>query len=575
MKRLLSYVKPYFRYFIGAIVFAIGSVFFTLLTPIIMGQAIDTMIGVDQVDFHRLVDVLKLLVIVVVLSALFTNLMQRCSNQLSYNAVKDLREDLFNKLQELPLKYIDTTPHGDIIGRIIVDIDLVSDGLLQGFSNLFTGIMTIIGTLVFMVSINLHIALIVFFMTPISLVVASLIAKFTYKFLREQLRVRGELGGYVEEYIGSLKLVKAFGYEKRSQAEFEEINGRLQKIGVKAQVLSAITGPSTRFVNGLVYAAVGIYGALSVLYGTVSVGQLSSFLTYANQYTKPFNDISAVITELQSALAATQRVFRILDTPSQSPDCNQPVMIDSCKGKVDIEHVNFSYVPSKPLIKDLNIHIQPGQRIAIVGPTGCGKTTLINLLMRFYDVDEGKICIEGIDMMALTRHHLRSLYGMVLQDTWVFEGTIKENIAYGKPNASDDEIIQAAKKAYAHSFIKRLPQGYETLISEEGNSISQGQKQLLSIARVMLLDPPMLILDEATSSIDTLTEIRVQRAFDEMMEGRTSFIVAHRLSTIKNADMILVMNHGEIIEQGTHQSLLLKNGFYADLYQSQFARNED
>lgn len=575
LKRLLKYVKPYRKYFVGALIGAIGSVFFTLLTPIIIGQAVDLLIGKGLVDFTGLLIILRNLAIVVVMSAVLTYFMQLCTNQLSYRTVKDLREELFSKLEEMPLKYIDTTSHGEIISRIIVDIDLISDGLLQGFSNMFTGIMTIVGTLIFMMSINFNIAMIVFFMTPISLVVASLIAKFSYKFLRGQLAVRGEMGGFVEEYIGQLKLVKTFSYESVSQQEFEEINGRLQKIGVKAQVLSAITGPSTRFVNGLVYAAVGIYGALSVVYGHVSIGQLSSFLSYANQYTKPFNDISSVITELQSAVAAAQRIFGILDQPSQSADHTPAVMLEHCEGKVDIDHVDFSYQPSRPLITDLNIHVQPGQRIAIVGPTGCGKTTIINLLMRFYDINNGSIKIQDEDMMLLPRDHLRGLYGMVLQDTWVFGGTIKENIAYGKKDATDEEIVAAAKKAYAHSFIKRLPQGYDTLISDDGNSISQGQKQLLSIARVMLLNPPMLILDEATSSIDTLTEIRVQRAFDEMMKGKTSFIVAHRLSTIKNADTILVMNAGKIIEQGTHNELLKKDGFYANLYQSQFAKNED
>lgn len=575
LKRLLKYVKPYRKYFVGALIGAIGSVFFTLLTPIIIGQAVDLLIGKGLVDFTGLLIILRNLAIVVVMSAVLTYFMQLCTNQLSYRTVKDLREELFSKLEEMPLKYIDTTSHGEIISRIIVDIDLISDGLLQGFSNMFTGIMTIVGTLIFMMSINFNIAMIVFFMTPISLVVASLIAKFSYKFLRGQLAVRGEMGGFVEEYIGQLKLVKAFSYESVSQQEFEEINGRLQKIGVKAQVLSAITGPSTRFVNGLVYAAVGIYGALSVVYGHVSIGQLSSFLSYANQYTKPFNDISSVITELQSAVAAAQRIFGILDQPSQSADHIPAVTLEHCEGKVDIDHVDFSYQPSRPLITDLNIHVQPGQRIAIVGPTGCGKTTIINLLMRFYDINNGSIKIQDEDMMLLPRDHLRGLYGMVLQDTWVFGGTIKENIAYGKKDATDEEIIAAAKKAYAHSFIKRLPQGYDTVISDDGNSISQGQKQLLSIARVMLLNPPMLILDEATSSIDTLTEIRVQRAFDEMMKGKTSFIVAHRLSTIKNADTILVMNAGKIIEQGTHNELLKKEGFYANLYQSQFAKNKD
>ena len=494
LKRLLKYVKPYRKYFVGALIGAIGSVFFTLLTPIIIGQAVDLLIGKGLVDFTGLLIILRNLAIVVVMSAGLTYFMQLCTNQLSYRTVKDLREELFSKLEEMPLKYIDTTSHGEIISRIIVDIDLISDGLLQGFSNMFTGIMTIVGTLIFMMSINFNIAMIVFFMTPISLVVASLIAKFSYKFLRGQLAVRGEMGGFVEEYIGQLKLVKTFSYESVSQQEFEEINGRLQKIGVKAQVLSAITGPSTRFVNGLVYAAVGIYGALSVVYGHVSIGQLSSFLSYANQYTKPFNDISSVITELQSAVAAAQRIFGILDQPSQSADHTPAVMLEHCEGKVDIDHVDFSYQPSRPLITDLNIHVQPGQRIAIVGPTGCGKTTIINLLMRFYDINNGSIKIQDEDMMLLPRDHLRGLYGMVLQDTWVFGGTIKENIAYGKKEATDEEIVAAAKKAYAHSFIKRLPQGYDTLISDDGNSISQGQKQLLSIARVMLLNPPMLIL---------------------------------------------------------------------------------
>lgn len=575
LKRLLSYIKPYLKYFIGAIIFAIISVFFTLLTPIMIGKAIDLLIGVNQVDFDALLKILILLSLVIGISALSSLCMQRCTNELSYRTITDLREDLFNKLQELPLHFMDTTSHGDIITRLIVDIELISDGLLQGFSNLFTGVMSIVGTLLFMISINMSIAMIVFFMTPISLVVASMIAKFSYKFLRQQLALRGEMGGFVEEYIGQLKLVKTFSYENQSQKEFEEINGRLKVVGVKAQVLSAITGPSTRFVNGLVYAAVGIYGAMSVLYGRVSVGQLSSFLTYANQYTKPFNDISSVITELQSAMAAAQRIFNILDEPSQTKDTSNTQIMDNCKGQIDIQQVGFSYHPKQPLIKNLNIHVKAGQKIAIVGPTGCGKTTFINLLMRFYDIQAGSICIDGVDMMNLTRFQLRQLYGMVLQDTWVFAGTIKENIAYGRKDASAEEVIEAAKKAHVHGFIKRLPKGYDTLINEDGNSISQGQKQLLCIARVMLLDPPMLILDEATSSIDTLTEVRVQKAFDEMMKGRTSFIVAHRLSTIKTADLILVMKDGKIIEQGTHQSLRKQDGYYNHLYLSQFARSED
>ena len=572
--RLLSFTKPYFKYFIGALVFAFLSVFFTLLTPIIIGEAVDLLIGVNQVDFQALTKVLIWLGVVVIFSALFTYLMQRCTNKIAFHTVSDLRIALFNQLQKLPLKYIDTHTHGDFINRIINDVDLVSDGLLQGFSNLFVGLMSIVGTLIFMMSIDVNIAMIVFFMTPISLIVASLIAKFTYQFLREQLSLRGQMSSYVEEYIGELKLVKAFGYEKRSQEAFEKLNAKLQVSGVKSQFLSAITGPSTRFVNGLVYAVVGIYGAISVLYGRVSVGQLSSFLTYANQYTKPFNEISSVITELQSALVAAGRIFKVLDEPIQDLEEEIKCELTNCIGNVDIEHVNFSYDVQKSLIKDLNVHVQAGQRIAIVGPTGCGKTTIINLLMRFYDVQSGMIKIDGVDMTSISRHNLRNLFGMVLQDTWVFSGTIFENIAYGKPDATKKEVVEAAKKAYIHRFIERLPQGYDTMINEEGSTISKGQKQLIAIARVMLLNPPMLILDEATSSIDTLTEIRIQNAFDQMMQGKTSFIVAHRLSTIKNADMILVMKQGEIIEQGTHETLNQKGGFYAHLYQSQFAKNE-
>lgn len=572
--RLLKLTRPYRWYLIGALVFAFSSVYFSLLTPVIIGQAVDLLIGQGQVDFVLLVSTLKKLGLVIVLSAILTNLMQLCTNRISFNTVKDLRVMVFNQLQRLELKYIDTTSHGDIINRVINDIDLVSDGLLQGFSNLFVGIMTIIGTLFFMISIDFKIAMIVFFMTPISLIVASLIAKFTYKFLRIQLNLRGQMSGYVEEYIGQLKLVKAFGYEARSQEDFEKLNRELQISGVKSQFLSALTGPSTRFVNGLVYAAVGIYGAMSVVNGRVSVGQLSSFLTYANQYTKPFNEISSVFTELQSAIAAASRIFSILDEPYLKDEGNPHLKLQ-CKGQVDIEHVNFSYTPDKPFIQDLDIHIKPGMSVALVGPTGCGKTTIINLLMRFYEVSGGRIKIDGVDMKEMSREKLRSLFGMVLQDTWVFHGTIKENIAYGLENATDEQIIEAAKKAYVHNFIERLPQGYDTIISEDGQGISQGQKQLLSIARVMLLDPPMLILDEATSSIDTLTEIRIQQAFDKMMENRTSFVVAHRLSTIKNADLILVMNQGQIIEHGTHEELLEQKGFYENLYQSQFAKNTD
>ena len=495
-----------------------------------------------------------------------------CTNILTQRTVRDLRTDAFNKLQRVPLKYIDSTPHGDIIGRVVADIDTVSDGLLQGFQQIFTGSVTIIGTLCFMFSINVGIALVVIVITPVSLIVASTIARLCSKKFKEQAALRGQITGLAEEYIGNQKVVKAFSREEYSEEKFEELNAKLYKVGVRAQFYSALTNPSTRFVNGLVYAGVGIFGALSAIGGGITVGQLSAFLSYANQYTKPFNEISGVITELQNALACAGRVIELIEENAEVPDAEDAVDLEHANGKVELSHVYFSYVPEQKLIEDFNLSVKPGQRVAIVGPTGCGKTTLINLLMRFYDVNSGTIKVSDIPLQQLTRKSLRDNYGMVLQETWLRSGSIRDNIAMGKPDATDEEIIAAAKASHAHGFIKRLPEGYDTVIAEDGGNLSQGQKQLLCIARVMLCLPPMLILDEATSSIDTRTEIKIQNAFAKMMQGRTSFIVAHRLSTIREADIILVMKDGSIIEQGNHEELLEKNGFYAKLYNSQFAK---
>ncbi|WP_288221170.1 ABC transporter ATP-binding protein [uncultured Clostridium sp.] len=570
IKRILNYTKPYKKFIIIAFISAIINVSLTLLTPILIGNGVDLIVGKDNVNFDNLIKILILLLLTIIFSALFQLIMTRCTNIVSYKTIKDLRIDVFNKLNELPLKYIDANAHGSIINGVINDIEIVSDGLLQGFSQLFTGVITIVGTLIFMLSINVKIALLVVIITPLSLFTASTIAKRCHSMFRKQSEVRSELTGYVEEMIGNQKVVKAFSYEDRSLENFELINKKLYKYGQKAQFYSAITNPVTRFVNGIVYAAVGIVGALSAINGNLSIGNLSAFLSYANQYTKPFNEISGVITELQAAFASANRVFKILDETPEIQDKDNAINLESCEGSVSIENLCFSYNEDKPLIDNFNLKVNPGERIAIVGPTGCGKTTLINLLMRFYNINSGEIKIDNINVDNITRKSTRGLYGMVLQDTWLFSGTVKDNIAYGKEDATLEEVIEAAKAAHAHKFITRLPKGYDTVLSED-SSLSQGQKQLLCIARVMLSKPPMLILDEATSSIDTRTEIYIQKAFNKLMEGRTSFIVAHRLSTIKEADLILVMKDGKIIEQGNHKELLKKNGFYSNLYNSQFA----
>lgn len=570
--RILKYTKPYTAYLILSFISAIISVAMSLYAPVLVGEGIDYIIGPDNVDFGSILPIVIKLCCVVILSAFFSWLMTVCTNKISYHTVNDLRREVYAKINTLPLKYIDGSSRGDIISRVTVDIEQISDGMLQGFSQFFTGIVTIAGTIIFMLSINVKIALIVILITPLSLFVAAFITKISHDKFRERSAVQGELSGCIEELIGSHKVVKAFAYEDRAQEKFEEINSRLYDCGVKAQFYSALTNPCTRFVNGLVYAATGVFGAISVLTGgagVMSVGQIATFLSYANQYTKPFNEITGVITELQSAFASARRVFDILDEEPESSDANG-VEVENCNGSIEIKNVSFSYNPEVPLIQGLDLSVKPGQRIAIVGPTGCGKTTFINLLMRFYDVTNGEILIDGRDIRDMKRKNLRSLYGMVLQDTWIFTGTVRENIAYGKPDATDEEIVRAAKTAHAHSFIKRLENGYDTMLTDDGGSLSQGQKQLLSIARIMLTDPTMLILDEATSSIDTMTEQRIQKAFAALMKGRTSFIIAHRLSTIKDADRILVMRDGNIIEQGRHEELLEKKGFYAKLYNSQF-----
>ena len=569
VKPLLKYIRPYRSLLITSLVFAVISVALTLYAPILMGYGIDKIIAEKQVDFEGIVPILIKLGIIVVLTGIAQWLMNLCTNKITYYTVRDIRADAFAKLQKLPLKYIDGHPHGDIISRIITDIEQVSDGLLMGFAQLFTGLVTIIGTVGFMLSINVKIALIVIIITPLSLFVARFIAQNTFSLFKKQSEARGEMTSLVEEMVGNQKIVKAFSYEDEAEKRFEETNLKLKKVGVKAVFFSSLTNPCTRFVNGIVYSAVAIIGAFSVG-GAFTVGQLNCFLTYANQYTKPFNEISGVITELQSAFASARRVFDIIDQPAEPDDATDAVELTSVDGTLEAHDVSFSYNPDVPLIENLNLSVKSGQRIAIVGPTGCGKTTIINLLMRFYDVNSGKIVMSGVPIKDCTRNSMRSMYGMVLQDTWLKTGTIRENIAYGNPDATLEEVIAAAKSAHCHGFIKRLPKGYETIISGDGGSLSQGQKQLLCIARVMLTLPPMLILDEATSSIDTRTEIIIQRTFNEMMKGRTSFIIAHRLSTIKNADCILVMDAGHIVEQGTHRELMAKGGFYAKLYNSQF-----
>ncbi len=571
LKNLLAFVRPYRVYLIVSLFSAVISIALTLLGPVLVGDAIDFIVDQHHVDFPSIARILMILCVSIGVGAIFQWILTLCTNKVAYCTVRDIRIQAFEKINVAPLRYIDGNAHGDLINRLVNDIDFIADGLLQGLTQLFTGVVTIVGTLLFMLSVNPWITIVVVLVTPLSLFVASFIAKRSHKMFQEQSKTQGELGGYIEEMLGNQKVVKTFSHEAEAQKEFEGINGRLYQCGQKAQFYSSLSNPSTRFVNGVVYAAVGIIGAIAAIRGSLSVGQLSCFLTYANQYTKPFNEVTGVITQLQMAFASAQRVFKVLDEPSEQPDAPDAITFQHVKGKVDIHDVSFSYDTSRKLIEHFHLHVQPGQRIAIVGPTGCGKTTLINLLMRFYDVNRGKILVDDVPISQVTRDSLRHQYGMVLQETWLYSATVRENIAYGRPDATLEEVIAAAKAAHAHSFIKRLPKGYDTVISEDGGNISQGQKQLLCIARVMLCDPPMLILDEATSSIDTRTEIRIQKAFTKMMEGRTSFIVAHRLSTIKEADCIVVMNNGNIVEQGTHQELLEKKGFYANLYNSQFA----
>ena len=573
VSRIVDLIRPYRVTFILAQVMVVISVALTLYAPVIIGRSIDMIISAGRVEFDALAPQLIKLGIVAAATALAQWLMNVCNNKIAYGAVKDVREQAFAKLQELPLSYIDSKSYGDIISRITTDADQLSDGLIMGFSQLFTGVATILGTLIFMFSVNIIISAAVVVITPLSFFVARFISSHTYVMFRQQAEIRSEITALTEEIIGNQKPVRAFGYEKEAQSRFDKINKNLQKVGLRAVFFSSLTNPSTRFVNNLVYAAVGTVGAFAVMgrFGAglaLTVGQLSCLLTYANQYTKPFNEISGVVTELQNAFASARHLFDLIDEPPQTPDDRDARVLTDADGRVDIDNVSFSYVPDVPLIENFNLSVQPGQRIAIVGPTGCGKTTFINLLMRFYDVTGGEIRVSGTPVEKITRDSLRGSFGMVLQDTWLKSATIRDNIAYGKPNATDEEVVAAAKAAHAHSFIKRLPEGYDTVISEDGENISQGQKQLLCIARVMLCLPPMLILDEATSSIDTRTEIRIQRAFEKMMEGRTSFIVAHRLSTIRNADLILVMRDGHIIEQGTHEELLEENGFYAELCSS-------
>ena len=561
MRRVLRYIGPHVSLVVLSLALCLISVALTLYVPILVGRAVDCIVGPNAVDFAALKPILLTIAVCIVVTAAAQWLMNALHNRITYDTVRDIRRDAFAHIQNLPLSYLDAHPTGDTVSRMIADVDTFADGLLMGFTQLFSGVMTILGTLGFMLTLSAPITLLVVLITPLSLLVANFIAKRTYAMFRLQSVTRGEQ-----------KLVQAFGHEAQTLAAFDEVNERLRDCSLKATFFSSLTNPCTRFVNSLVYAAVGFAGALAAVNGRLTIGGLSSFLSYANQYTKPFNEISGVVTELQNALACAGRVFELIDEPAQTPDPADAEQIDRPDGAVSIDHVYFSYAPDRKLIEDFTLHVQPGQRVAIVGPTGCGKTTMINLLMRFYDVDSGEIRVDGHETRRLTRRSLRENIGMVLQDTWLSAGTIRENIAMGKPDATDEEIIAAAKASHAHSFIKRLPDGYNTVISESGGQLSQGQKQLLCIARVMLCLPPMLILDEATSSIDTRTELKIQEAFARMMQGRTSFIVAHRLSTIQSADVILVMKDGHVIEQGNHESLLARGGFYATLYQSQFAQ---
>lgn len=572
IKKVLQYLKKYWFYMILSLILAFVSVVLTLYIPVLTGDAIDYIIGKGQVDFDTIMQILKKMVVVIAITAVAQWLMNVCNNKVTYRVVQDIRTEAFAKLERLPLKYLDAHSYGEIVSRVIADVDQFADGLLMGFTQFFTGVITIFGTLVFMLSVNVKIALVVIFLTPLSFVVAGFIAKRTFSMFKLQSETRGEQTAYIEEMIGNQKVVQAFERQEETMEHFDEINNRLEKCSLKAIFYSSTVNPSTRFINALVYAGVGVAGALTAIAGGISVGRLSCFLSYANQYTKPFNEISGVVTELQNALACAARVFELIEEEPEVPDDENAIVLKDVDGTVALEHVCFSYTPEKKLIEDFNLQVKPGQRVAIVGPTGCGKTTLINLLMRFYDVNSGVISVSGHPIENITRESLRSNYGMVLQETWLKQGTVRENLLMGKPDATEEEMIAAAKAAHAHGFIKRLPKGYDTVIGEDGGSLSQGQKQLLCITRIMLSLPPMLILDEATSSIDTRTEIRIQNAFATMMKGRTSFIVAHRLSTIQEADIILVMKDGHIIEQGNHETLLAQGGFYATLYNSQFVQ---
>lgn len=571
IKKVLDYIKKYKILVALSLIFAAVTVALTLYVPILTGRAVDFIIGKGNVDFDSLIKIAVEIVVIVAITAVLQWLMSICNNKITYGVVRDIRNEAFEKIERMPLSYIDTHEHGDIVSRIIADVDTFADGLLMGFTQAFTGIITIFGTLIFMVTINFKITILVVLVTPLSLVIANFIAKRTYKLFRKQSEIKGKQTGIINEMIGNQKVVKAYSKEADVLERFDEINDELQKVSLKAIFYSSTTNPATRFVNAMVYAVVGIVGAIFAINGHISVGALSSFLSYANQYTKPFNEISSVITELQNALACAARIFDLIYEKSEEPDKEGAIESLSIDGTVSLKNVNFSYVPDKKLIENFSLDVKKGQKIAIVGPTGCGKTTLINLLMRFYDVNSGSISISGENIMDMTRDTLRSSYGMVLQETWLKAGTIKENLMMGNESATMDEVIEAAKASHAHSFIRRLENGYDTYIGEDGGSLSQGQKQLLCIARVMLTKPPMLILDEATSSIDTRTEIKIQEAFNILMKGRTSFIVAHRLSTIREADVILVMKDGNIIEQGNHDELMEKGGFYANLYNSQFA----
>ena len=570
LKKVLRYLKRYWFFLALSFGLAAITVASTLYIPLLTGDAVDCVIGKGQVDFKGVFAVLKRMVMVIGVTAVAQWGMNICNNKMTYQIVRDIRNEAFAKLEILPLKYLDGHPSGEVVSRIIADVDQFADGLLMGFTQLFTGVLTIVGTIGFMLSVNVGITLVVLLITPVSMIVASFIAKKTFTMFRLQSEARGEQTALIDEMIGNQKVVQAFGHEKDAMEQFGEINERLRKYSLRAIFFSSITNPSTRFVNSLVYTGVGVTGALAAISGRMTVGQLTAFLNYANQYTKPFNEISGVVTELQNAIACAGRVFELIEEEPQVPEPADATVLTDVEGRVNLEHVAFSYRPDQKLIEELNLAVKPGERVAIVGPTGCGKTTVINLLMRFYDVDAGSISVEGDDIRQVTRKSLRSSYGMVLQDTWLRSGTVRENILIGKPDATEEEMIEAAKNSHAHSFIKRLPKGYDTVIGEDGGGLSQGQKQLLCITRLMLCRPPMLILDEATSSIDTRTEMKIQNAFARLMEGHTSFIVAHRLSTIREADVILVMKDGHIIEQGNHESLLAKKGFYAKLYNSQF-----